>query len=190
MGSKIVEVHGSFYWTKDPLVFDSEFAGDAGIYLWSVETGSGDLIYYVGETVRFSERLNGHLKSYLRGHYRIYEPDRFIRGEKHLVWPGAWRNSEKHRLIEWEERKDELLPFANAVVDSMRLWLMPLTVGKRLQCRLEGAIARHLRSLNGPAGSFQDDDIRYQRRKKSEEPVTFNIKTPHLLIGLPESIIA
>ena len=74
-----IEFYGPFSWTStddSTSVFKSSIAAKLGVYLWTVSTSEGELIYYVGQTGRsFSVRMREHFEQQLSGMYMQKFPD-------------------------------------------------------------------------------------------------------------------
>jgi hypothetical protein len=85
-------------------------AACCGVYLWTVEHGSGYLIYAAGITRRpFRKRFREHTAAYRSGVYTVFDVALLKQGVRRKVWPGFWfqkRTAEKQR--EYEQRLDEI----------------------------------------------------------------------------------
>jgi hypothetical protein len=165
-----LEFSGPFSWLASdlaPSIFEAVAAQAAGIYLWTVDTPDGHLIYYVGETgVEFRQRLHQHLSRQLAGMYHIYEPGMFAVGQKHALWRGMYGRDRESSLAALVDRLPTLAPALADFVRLMRFHLAPLTCQTRLRRRIEAALARHLSRQPGLVGSFQDAGIRYAPRAR------------------------
>ena len=68
-----LEFSGPFCWlSSDPAtsIFEAAAVRAAGIYLWTVDTQDGYVIYYVGETgAEFRQRLRQHWCEQMAGMY-------------------------------------------------------------------------------------------------------------------------
>jgi hypothetical protein len=189
-----LEFSGPFSWLSSdlaPAIFEVAAARTAGIYLWTVDTQDGYLIYYVGETgVEFRQRLHQHLSQQLAGMYHIYNPERFAFGHKHVLWRGLHGNDREPGLAAFVERLPTLAPALAGFVRLMRFHLAPLTCDTRLRRRIEAALALHVSSQPGLVGSFQDAGIRYLPRRAGEEPVEVLCMSSAVLLGLPARLEA
>jgi hypothetical protein len=189
-----LEFSGAFSWlSSDPAtsIFEAPAARAAGIYLWTVDTPDGYLIYYVGETgVAFRQRLHQHLSQQLAGMYHIYEPGLFAVGQKHALWRGMYGRDRESGLAAFVEYLPTLAPALVDFVRLMRFHLAPLTCHMRLRRRIEAALARHLSSQPGLVGSFQDMGIRYLPRRAGEEPIQVRCQSSVMLLGLPSHLEA
>ena len=181
--------HGPMAWYGSgvDVLFEHQLADAAGIYLWTVRYRQGFLTYYVGETGRsFRHRHIDHTGQYLAGIYRVYEPTSFSQGVKHLIWS----SSQDQSTLGFLNRFPELAPRIYQFLGLISLFLAPLNVDRRTRRRIEGAIARHLRSQPDPIGTFQDDDIRYARRQDGEGPISLRMLVPATILGLPTELVA
>jgi len=105
-----IEFHGPFKLSGNEAVtlFQNELSHLAGIYLMSIQYEDGYLVYYIGETGQsFYVRLKDHVIQFFGGNYRIYEPEKFKRGEKEILWNGMWRKETRDRIPEFIDRSDQ-----------------------------------------------------------------------------------
>jgi hypothetical protein len=152
---------------------------------------SGELIYYVGETGRdFRSRFVQHFKEQLAGWYRLYDPTLMRAGTKRLLWRGMYGRDKEETPTPFIAQLPTLAPALQSYVRLIRFHLAPVEVEARLRKRIEAALAAHLRAQPGPAGTFQDTDIRYQPRRPNELPVHVVVRTSVALEGLPEALAA
>ncbi len=183
-----LEFSGPFAWSS-PCVFDAHVSSHAGIYLWTVSTPEGDLIYYVGETGRdFTTRLTEHLKDQLAGMYRIYDPHLFLQGVKKPLWNGMFGRLRERGLSDFVAKLSELSPALIRYVQIIRFHLAPLECDDRFRKRIEAALADHLYVQDGVVGQFQDDDIRYERTRQDEEPLTVTFRWSGRVRGVPDRL--
>jgi hypothetical protein len=117
-----LEYSGPFSWLLSdaaPSIFEAATARAPGIYLWTIETKDGDLIYDVGETGgEFRQRLRQHWCEQLAGMYHICGPERFAVGHKHVLWRGMYGNAREADLGAFVGRLPTLAP---ALADFVRL---------------------------------------------------------------------
>ncbi|MHC4091868.1 MAG: hypothetical protein ACYSVY_16645 [Planctomycetota bacterium] len=186
-----LQVHGPFGWLTGldlPCVFDAPEIDGAGVYLWTVSFGTGELVYYVGESGLFTRRFREHLFAHLGGVYRIYDTNSLRSGRIERVWPGMWQKDGERSAGEFLSRRNELLPMVERQLRLMRLWLIPTDLPERHRKLVEAAIARTLREHPPPVGTFQEDDIRYARRTSDESPFRFSIEGYARFLGLPDML--
>lgn len=184
---------GPFAWLSNgalPCVFEVPMSKQSGIYLWTVDTTDGDLVYYVGETGRdFGTRLTEHLKDQLAGMYHIYDPGAFVRGVKEPLWSGMFGKSRERTLSEFVRRLPELAPALVEFVRAMRFYLAPLAGDARIRKRIEAALADHFHAQGGVVAQFQDGDIHYERTRPGEVPLVLSCHWPGHIRGAPETLI-
>ena len=166
--SQLVEFIGPFSWLGEdsPSVFEAPIGRACGLYIWSVEVESQDVIYYVGLTQRtFAERFLEHFKEHASGGYHLYDPIEFAAGRKVQLWPAV-----------------------AALAKLYRFHLAPLSLDQRSLERIEAGLANYLYAFPGLVGAFQDTGIQYRPRKPNEAPieVAFNSQVP--LLGLPPKL--
>ncbi|MCL5949643.1 MAG: hypothetical protein M1490_04120 [Candidatus Bathyarchaeota archaeon] len=159
-----------------------------GVYVWAIPFQNKYLSYYVGETGKsFVYRTMEHIKCYLNGFYRIYNPEEFAMGKKKLVWGGMWKTDRKSPkiMIEYLNNYQQLSILAYAFLTQFRVFLAPLdNDNQRLRQRIEAAIAQDLLQQDGIIGSFQDNGIRYYLRRQSEPPIKIKLNGYEQLLGL------
>jgi len=143
-------------------------------------------VYYVGETGRsFERRLSEHARDYLGGFYRVYDPEQFATGRKALVWGGLTAKSRTNLMEEFLSRQEELTQTIRQLLSKMTLHCFVFEGSDRMRHRIEASIAKHLLAQGGVIGQFQEDDVRYQPRRKDEEPVIVNIDGESPIAGPP-----
>jgi hypothetical protein len=188
----LVEFVGPFSWIEGggvPSLLESEAGKKVGVYLWTVPTVEGELVYYVGETGRsFCQRMTEHLKEHLSGGYHLYEPAAFSRGRKVLLWPGRYGPGREQSLSVLIQRFQTLAPAIAGLAKLYRFYVAPLEGEKRMRERIEAGLANHLYQQPGMVGEFQDRGIIYHPRTDTEEPVQASIRCRASLIGVPESL--
>jgi len=188
-----IELIGPLRWyggDRSQNIFECPDSQKPGIYIWAIPYNQSHLVYYVGETGRsFAERFEEHIKEYLSGLYRIYDPGEFAQGRKRLIWEGMWKAGTEHRTGEFLSRYGELAPQIHRFLGVFRIFLGPFQGEKRLRERIEAALAKSLQRQEGIGGQFQDADIRYAPRREGEEPIMVNLRCSASIIGLPEELV-
>lgn len=188
-----VRFDGPFSWkgaADAPSVASAAVARRPGVYLWTVRTTLGVLIYYVGETGRsFVARMREHYKEHAAGFYHLHDPAAFARGEKSLVWPGAYDNRDRKSPEECMAAYLEIAPVAAELAGLYRFFLAELDVDRRLRERVEAALANQLYGSDGVVGAFQDEGVRYHPRRSDEQPIVCGFESPVGLVGLPRELM-
>ncbi len=105
--------------------------------------------------------MDEHLAQQLSGMYRLYDPERFVRDEKVLLWRGVYGPGSEPSLAGFVQQLPQLAPVLTEFVKLMRFHVAPLRSDARIRKRIEAALAHHLASQSPPVGSFQEEDIRY-----------------------------
>lgn len=192
--SFLIEFVGPFSWlgeTNAPSLFDEDISKKSGIYLWTIETQEGFLVYYVGETGRtFSERMKEHLMGHLAGFYHLNDPDEFQKGKRVPLWPGIFDIENKVSLSTLGKKHSELSDLIYQLSQQYRFFFASTKIEKRLVERIESAIAIHLYNQKGVVGDFQEKGIRYRPRWTRETPVKVSFTTTKKIIGFPTELEA
>lgn len=138
--------------TTTPCLFTSatETTGCLGVYLWTVQSGDEDLVFYVGKTdVNFAHRLSTEFRSRRRRAWdwvddpemrraRIARPDcwdwvpdpeQLQRGVKKWVYePRGWK---KPNLALWAEHEARFQDCWRRFVETVRIFVAPMTGTRR-----------------------------------------------------------
>ncbi len=187
-----VDFEGPFGWFDDadvPALGQVSVGRRAGVYLWTVPIGNGELVYYVGQTGRsFCLRMTKHLSQQLSGMYHIYEPNAFASGVKRVLWKGMYESTREKGLGEFVNRLPTLVTSLVGFVRLMCFRVAPLDCDARVRTRIEAALSRHLRDQPEPVGPFQDNGIRYVHRRSDEEPILITCSPIEGILGLPATI--
>ena len=161
-----------------------------GIYLWTILTDDGELIYYVGETGRsFSQRMHEHYKEHAAGAYHLNELTAFRRGDRVTVWEGLYGRGRSAFRQESVRRFCEFAQTIAALTEIYRFYLAPLECDARLRQRIEAAIATHLYRQPGIIGHFQEEGIRYRGRTEQEATIEIAVYSAVRLLGMPPCLL-
>jgi len=189
-----LDFSGPFAWLPGeavPSLAEAPIGKRCGIYLWTVPTEAGELVYYVGETGRpFARRMEEHLSEQLSGRYRLYEPTAFLRGEKKLLWPGVYGPGSEPSVAGFVQQLPALAPALVLIVRAIRFHVAPTTCDDRIRRRIEAALAQHLREQDGDVGAFQDEHVRYVPRRPNEKPILVRFGWQQRPLGGPDTIEA
>ena len=186
-----VKWYGPFNFIQNENLFTNPLGQEKGVYLWTIPYENNYLVYYVGQTgTSFAIRSFQHLQSYLNGLYRVYDHEKFAKGEKELVWGGMWKPDGKEPKVmsEFLINYSQLAPKIYNFIGLFRLFVAPIEGNDRVRERIESEVSRSLNQQPGIVGSFQDKDIRYKPRKTTEEPFKIAMTVSNI-IGLSEELI-
>jgi len=151
------KVEGRFgYWKHSSLqsVFEAEAAGAGGVYVWCVEISGRYRTYMVGEGACMGRRLMVHLTNCLSGCYAVYRAEKFVVGEKSSRIYGlreeSCRQSGNYKycdLTELMQRRQELRPEIDSMLEAFRIFLIPVD-HQRVRQRLEAKLIRQLETVS------------------------------------------
>ena len=188
--SHSIQWYGPHNFVQNENLFTNPLGKRKGVYLWTIPFDNNYLVYYVGQTgTSFATRSFQHIQNYLNGLYRVYDPEKFSKGEKELIWGGMWKPDRKEPkvmsefLLNYTQLAPKILDFINL----FRLFVAPIEGDERVREIIEYAIARSLNQQPGIIGSFQNKDIRYKLRKTTEEPLKVTMTFPNIM-GLSEEL--
>ncbi len=188
-----ISFQGPRCWADSPecsSIFSDPIGQQSGIYLWTVESDRGHVVFYVGRTSRsFSTRMREHLKEYLSGMYNIYDISQFRDRRTVLLWEGMWRPGEEVRFPDFLSQHQELWPHLWGMITSIRLHLGAVGESdKRVLDRIEAAVALNLREQPGAIGGFQDPNIQYRPRRPDEDAMRASFRSEVQILGLPDEL--
>jgi hypothetical protein len=160
-----------------------------GLYMWTAPSPAGHLVYYVGDTgLTLAGRIQEHLCEQLSGRYRFYEPGRFFKGDKQLLWRGVYGHGAKRNVSEFVDQLPILAPALVQFVRSMRFLVATTDCPVRLRRRIEAALSSWFRQQDGLVGPFQEDGIHYEPRVASEPPETVAFTWQERPLGAPDRL--
>lgn len=169
-----------------PCLFAADVSRRSGVYIWTIEVGGEHRPWYVGQTQRdFGTRTGEHLRSYLCGEYRVFDPQALARGVNKVVWgsPANWPES----LPAFLRAHSTLMPQVIELIRLLRFHVAPLERDKRVYDGVEGALGRHFRSL---PGEFWDAGIKVPGQIPGEAPLRLLLTSDVPIAGLPAELIA
>jgi hypothetical protein len=188
----VIEFQGPLLWAKssgDASIYYSEVSKQHGVYLWTVPTPNGYLVYYVGETgVNFRTRMRDHYKEQLSGMYHIYDPEQFCLGRKCELWRGIYGKGGIRDHNKFLEILPEIAPVLVRFINIFHFYVAPMQCDRRIRERLEAALANHLYEQPGVIGAFQEKNIRYNLRRSNEDPIKVKIACPQVVQGIPTEL--
>ena len=186
-----IQWYGPYNFIQNENLFTNPLSQRNGVYLWTIPFENNYLVYYVGQTgASFAIRSFQHLQSYLNGLYRVYDPEKFAKGEKVLIWGGMWKPDRKEPkfMSEFLINYPQLAPKILIFIRLFRIFVAPVDGNDRVRERIESAVARSLNQQPGLIGSFQDKDVRYKPRKTTEKSFKVAMTFPNIM-GLSEELI-
>lgn len=193
-GKLLVDFKGPFSWLGEvdaPSVFDDPIGKSSGIYLWTIETNSGFLVYYVGQTGRtFTQRMKEHLRDHLAGFYHLNDPDEFSKGNRVSIWPGLFDVYTKISLKTLVEKHPEISNVIHRLARQYRFFFSSIKTETRVLERIESSIANNLYKQSGNVGSFQEQGIRYRKRWEKESPISVSLNSHKKIVGMPTELEA
>jgi hypothetical protein len=168
-----------------PSIFESEAGGLRGIYLWTIEQPTGDLVYYVGETGRtFAVRMEEHYREHTAGFYTLNDPNAFRSGRRELGWAGKWHPQFAGR-VPCVQRWRDLAPVIDELTSTYRFFLAPLDAPSRVRQRIESALVLLLYAGEPQIADFQEVGMRVRPRWVNEEELVCRVETSAPLLGVP-----
>ena len=188
-----VHFHGPFSLCteSDDVLTNCPLKNGIGLYIWAVKLLDGPYrVSYLGETKKsFYDRTKEHIIQTLGGNYRITDADQMGNGVQDVIWDGLWRKTTRDKLPDFLSNYEAFAPLIKRYLFRHVIFVAPLECDLRLQRRIEGALAQHLRSLP-EACSLLPDDIRYVARRAKESLVAVSVSADAEIEGLPEEIRA
>ena len=187
-----IEWYGPYDFIQNENLFTNPISQRNGVYSWTIPFENNYLVYYVGQTgTSFAARSLQHIQSYLDGFYRVYDSEKFAKGEKVLIWGGMWKSDRKEPKVmsDFLSNYLQLAPKILEFVKLFRIFVAPVDGDDRIRERIESAVSSCLNKQPGIVGNFQDKDIRYKPRKITEKPFTVAITAPNTIMGLTEELI-
>jgi len=185
---------GPYSWAGSPgspCVYEAEEARSFGIYLWTVPTSEGHLVYYVGETGRsFAVRMRQHFEELSAARYHIYSAFEFAIAHKIEVWPGRYDVLNPKSDDDCRAVCSQLRGPIQAMASMLRFFLAPISCDVRIRRRIESAIAQLLYRTPGKVGMFQDRGVRYHPIRNHEVPVACVASSLVPILGLPKRFSA
>ena len=202
------ELLGPFKHPK-PRVARSPSFEESGIYIWTIPWEGRFLVNYVGETgTSFAKRNLEHRGEYYVGDYRVYDPNKFRKGDKEIKWGGMWwfkkyiSNKPLLDLIKqfMDDNKGNYDDDIEKLLKCFSIFLIPLIYpnesspklkeNDRIRMRIEGGLVRTLAS-DPEVFKFQDFGAigNYSHRDKDEEVIRFHLKNANKIIGLDENVM-
>jgi hypothetical protein len=173
-------------------VFRSEYAKSPGLYLWTVKIGEAFLTNYVGISGKsIRDRLVEHVSKFLGGDYNVYDPSVFSQGKKKSIFlpVSSSKDFPKEYKVDFLERLPDLASKVFDMLESIRLFVGPLRVEKRLLERIESAIIKDIRKAEDKTVAEFIDNKRVSPRRPSEKEIVVLTKSHLPLLGLSDRLV-
>jgi hypothetical protein len=189
-----VHFHGPFAALDDGgyrCLFDDELAESTGVYLWTINVGSRELPWYVGQTRRgFGIRTGEHIASFLSGQYTTYDAAALSRGE-YRRFAGTGEGSWPKTLPSLLQNYERVMPNIISLIRLIRIHLAPLADDAYLRNRVEGAIGRHYQAHPDPQlRDFFTPGHRVPAAIPFDKPVRLVLSSDAPVAGLPQHLLA
>jgi len=185
---------GPFSWIADsteapPRIFAAPESRECGVYLFTVPTVKGNLIYWAGQTSQaFRSRLQTHSREFLAGTYNILDIPDLLEGKRNVRWKGLWwRKNSPNRYEEYLRCAGEVAPLTLKQLQTTCIYLIPNEKNRRFLARLEAAIVHNLYA-NPEVGLILDQGYSLSPRWENEEPIQVLLTGPEFR-GLPGSFM-
>ncbi len=159
-----------------------------GVYLFTVQSAHGNLIYAAGVTGRpIPVRLREHTLKYKRGDYTVLDIDAMQSGRREEIWHGSWLGWDwtPARLAEFESQKPRILDALNKQLAEFRIFVAHIT-DQRIRERLEAAIMNTLYQAAPPFCDIPDKGMRLAPRRVNEVPIIMKQSCSAVHCGLPK----
>jgi len=157
-----------------------------GVYLFTCDYLDSLVLYGIGITMRpFKERIVEHRTNYFKGEYNVLDIDALKRGLRKEIWHG-WQYASDHQE-EYIDRKEEISVATQILLQHIKIFIAK-TDNKRMQERIEGAIAHQLYVSKEPYSDIIDGGMHLKGRYNAEMPILINNVCGHKIYGLPEKI--
>lgn len=142
---------GPFSWIRSseeapPRIFDVPESRKCGVYLFTVPTARGHLIYWVGQTSQaIGTRLATHSREFLAGTYNVLDMADLHDGKRTVRWRGLWwRKCSVDRYEEYLTNAHQVAPLTLAQLQATRIYVIPTAKDRRFLARLEAFIVSTL----------------------------------------------
>lgn len=185
-----LEAIGPFSWIPSsadapPRVFDVAASGQCGVYLFTVPTAEGHLVYWVGQTSQaFRARLATHSREFLAGTYNVLDMPDLREGKRTVLWQGLWwRKDSADRYEEYLLSAGRVALLTLAQLRATHIYLIPTPKDRRLLARMEAGIVNTLYT-DPDVGSILDRGYSLAPRTEREDPLQLRLTGPTFR-GLP-----
>lgn len=185
-----LEAIGPYSWIPasadaPPRIFDVPAAKQCGVYLFTVPTAEGPLVYWVGQTSQpVRARLATHSREFLAGTYNVLDVAALRRAQRKVLWKGLWwRKDSVDRYEEYLLAAGKVGPLTLEQLRATHIYLIPTRKDRRLLARLEAAIVNTLYA-DPDVGTILDRGYSLAPRREDELPIDVWIIHPQFR-GIP-----
>lgn len=179
-----LQVIGPFSWLLNaadapPRIFDIPESRKCGVYLFTVPTAPGNLIYWVGQTSQpIRARLATHSREFLAGTYNVLDMPDLHGGKRTVLWRGLWwRKDSADRYEEYLLQVANVAPLTLAQLRATRIYVIPTAKDRRFLARLEARIVNTLYADTN-VGSILDRGYSLSPRRHDETPIQLRLGGP------------
>jgi len=169
-------------------LFGDQIANRTGVYLWTINVGGEDRVWYVGQTrVGFGTRMAQHLRGMLSGEYPTYDVAALLRGEYRLAAgavAGRWPETLPSVLRNFET----LVPNIVGLIRLTKFHLAPLAGDAHLHNRVEGMIGRYYQSHRNPQLRVFPAGVKLPAAVPFDTPIRLVLSSEAPVAGLPAEL--
>ena len=161
----------------------------SGVYMWTIESGEGFVVYCFGVTKRsISKRVCEHRRELLRGKYTLFDLDAMKQGIRKEIWHGLWAGHDSdERKAEFTMRKVELQEVARQQMAAFKIFVAEVP-DVRIQHRMEAALMGALYAAPKPFCDLPDKGMHLVPRRENESPITITNRSDRCFCNLPETV--
>ena len=179
-----IEILGPFDYLPFPKdrtsLYNEKLTWEPGIYFWTFQIESSHYVNYIGiSSNSIAYRQSEHLSKFLSGGYDIYDLNSLLNGKIERAYsPGAGSEEFNKNYEQLEEQLNKLCFF-----------FAPIDVESSTLKRIETAFITNVRNSDDNSKILDNGNVsRYKR--DDEEAIMLTIKTPTLIKGIPDSLLA
>ena len=158
----------------------------SGVYLFTCDY-LGDLVLYgLGITKQlFKKRISQHGYAYNSGKYNVLDMKALKEGIRKEIWHG-WKYARSHQ-DEYHSRKEEISIATEMQLQNTKIYIANIEE-KRIQERIEGAIAFQLYASKAAYADIIDKGMNLKGRYNSEIPINIINNVDQKIFGLPREL--
>lgn len=181
----ILKLKGPFSLTGQESLFKVKEIKLSGLYVFTFKIEDKYLIEYVGITTRdFKTRFLEHIRELLSGGYKLYDFQKLKNNESFLTWKGRYDN-DNYDIVDFLDNYPYFSDIINKQFQELKIFLIPLSVEKRILERIEGEIYKILRKQNDKRIMTFIKGVKSKPRLNKEQPITVRLESNNLLLNMP-----